>query len=146
MTERPPEVRRALADHLSRLRHDLGKYVSLQVRWLGEDPDPAALREALEADLLGTRRGPSGTVDALAVWAEFRPALVGEAPLPDGPLVDLRGDPDLARLDAGMAEIARVVAALRADDLDADGVRRGARAAAEVAEACRALWTRARGG
>ena len=141
-----PEAREALAAHLSRLRHDLGKYVSLQVRWLGDDADPASLREALAADLLATRRGPSGTVDALALWAEFRPALFGEAPLPDGPTVDLTGDADLARLDAGMAEIALAIAGLRAGDLDAEGVRRGAGAAARVAEACRALWARARGG
>lgn len=126
---------KALSEPLARLRHDLGRYVSLQVRWLGDDPDPDALREALAADLLQTRRGPSGAVDALAVWGELRPALA-----------ELAGDPDFARIEVGMAGVARAIDGLRAGDLDRDGVRRGAAAAAEVADACRALWARARGG
>lgn len=144
-SEPDPAARRALADHLSRLRHDLGRYVGLQVAWLGPEPAPEALREALAADLLATRRGPSGTVDAGTVWRELRPGLVGDAPLDHGGTVDLRGDPDLERLDAAMREVVAVAEALRADRADEAALRRGADAARAAAEACRALWTRHRG-
>lgn len=140
-----PETLADLVAHLARVRHDLGRYVVFQQRWLAPDADAAERREALASDLLATRRGPDGSVDAVAVWAELRRALVGEASLVGGGRVDLSGDPDLASLDAAMREIEALIPALRAGVDDA-GVERGSLAAASVSRACDALWRRWRTG
>ncbi len=140
----PGELRRDVAEHLQRLRHDLGKYVSLQVRFLGEGAAPEARREALAADLLQTRRSPDGAVDAYTLWAERRPVLVGEAPLPGGDFVDLRQDVDLQRLDGAMAHIRTVIGALRAGAVDDAQLDEAIEAARQVTEACRSLAARAR--
>lgn len=139
-----PDTRTDLVAHLARVRHDLGRYVVFQQRWVAENAGETERRDALTADLLATRRGPEGTVDAAALWADLRRPLVGEVPLIGGARVDLTGDPDLSRLDVAMVAVAGVIAALRgggAVDLDA-----GARAAAEVAAACDAMWRRWRAG
>jgi hypothetical protein len=143
-TELDAATRTDLVAHLARVRHDLGRYVALQQRWLGDDATAEARAEALAADLLATRRGPEGTTDAVTVWADLRPPLVGEAPLPGGAMVDLTGDADLERLDAAMRDVARAIEGLRA--ADASVVERGAAAAVEVAAACDALWRRWRTG
>jgi hypothetical protein len=135
-----PAARTALVEHLAVLRHDLGKYVSLQVRW--SDGDPAMLREALTADLLETRRGPSGTSDAAEIWDGLVPELRGERPLSSGDVVDLRGWDTFDRLVAAMDVVRATIAALRTE-VDDDGLRRGAEAAGSVAELCRELWRRA---
>lgn len=54
------------------VRHDLGKYVHLEARWLGEDSSAADFREALRVDLLRTRRGPTGDVDCQELWRRLR--------------------------------------------------------------------------
>lgn len=69
----------SVADSANRARHDLGKYVCFQVRWLPEDADDDALRGALKDDLLRTRRGPAGEESAAQVWAGFRAELLGVA-------------------------------------------------------------------
>ena len=69
----------SVADSASRARHDLGKYVCFQVRWLPEDAGDDALRGALKDDLLRTRRGPDGVATAAEVWSGFR-AELAEAP------------------------------------------------------------------
>ncbi|HHO52899.1 MAG TPA: hypothetical protein ENK18_19000 [Deltaproteobacteria bacterium] len=142
----PFGARGPLLDHLSRLRHDLGKYVSLQVRWLGASPPPEALRQAMMADLLETHRGPGGGIDAPTVWAGLRPALVGEVPLDDTITVDLSGDVDFERLDDAMARISGVVRDLRGGVDGPQTVATGIEAARTVSDACRALWSRLRGG
>jgi len=136
--------RRALAEHLGRLRHDLGKYISLQTRWAGPDASAAVLLAAVRADLLHTRRGPAGVVDAPTVWVEFRVHLVGQAPLSDGAWVDLTSDGDFGRLDAAMVEVTAVVCELRRGAGDTALVGRGVDAARVVAQSCRALHRRAR--
>ncbi len=141
----PEDVQRALGDHLSRLRHDLGKYVHLQVRWLGPGASPEALREALAADLLETRRGPAGVVDAVALWHALRPPLIGAAPLEGGAIVDLSGDADVEAITHAMAQIARVIEALRRGSDDPETVDAGIAAARAVTAACRSLWSRIRG-
>lgn len=134
----------ALGSHVARLRHDLGKYVSMQVRWLGEGASPEALRDAVMADLLTTRRGPRGVQTALAVWAEFRPALLGEQELVEGVHVDLSEDSDVRQLVHHMAIIAEVSAGLQTGLADGGTIGRGAEAARNVAEACRSLGRRVR--
>lgn len=142
----PLAARSALVAHVARLKHDLGKYVALRQRWLGAAAPLDERRAALADDLLSTRRGPEGTLDALSVWGEFRPALVGEAELPGGHRVDLTGDPDMDALDAGMVALADVVVALRAGDRSEDLVVRGSEASLVVSERCRALDKRLRAG
>ncbi|MFT5585309.1 MAG: hypothetical protein ACI9VR_002897 [Cognaticolwellia sp.] len=58
-------------------RHDLGKYICINQRWLGEQSALSERIEALQADLLRTQSGPGGTVDAFALWARLRPPLEG---------------------------------------------------------------------
>lgn len=129
----------ALTEHVSRLKHDLGKYIAMQQRWLPEDAGPVARREALTTDLLHTRRGTSGTVDALTVWREFRPALVGAADLPGGIRVDLSEHPLLRALDTHMAMIAEVTLVLRDNAATEAEVETGRTAALAVSDTCREL-------
>lgn len=142
----PPSARRALVAHVARMKHDLGKYVALRQRWLGADAPLHERLEALVDDLLATRRGPSGTLDALSVWGEFRPGLLGEAPLEEGCRVDLSADPDVRAIDAAMAELSRVLPALRAGEVGEALIDRAGAAAREVADRCRALDRRLRAG
>ena len=135
-----PPTRAALVERLGDLRHDLGKYVSMQLRWSADDP--ASLREALLADLLATRRGASGVADAAEVWEGYAPELRGERALSTGDRVDLRGCAEFDRLAAEMDEIRRAIGALRSDG--ALDLGRAAEAARAVTETCRALWQRAR--
>jgi hypothetical protein len=129
------ELQRALRDHAGRIKHDLGKYVAFQVRWLQEDAEPAAMREALCADLLATRRGPEGSVDALTLWSSFRQELVGGALLEGAFEVDLSEDPAFRDLDAAVSALEPFVAALRAgESVDVSAARAAALA---VAEACK---------
>ncbi|MBX2803062.1 MAG: hypothetical protein KTR31_35600 [Myxococcales bacterium] len=144
VSDLPSEALHALGRHLARLRHDLGKYVSLQVRWIGADPEPADLREAVSQDLLATRRGPQGVTDAATLWAELRGPLTGGQPLVDGVWVDLSTSREVQAIDHAMVTIARVVGALRegvAQDVD---VRAAAEGAVVVSGACRDLATRIR--
>lgn len=67
----------ALLEAAQDARHDLGKYICMNQRWLGESCAPAERLEALQADLLRTQSGPSGAVDAFTLWARLRPRLEG---------------------------------------------------------------------
>ncbi len=136
--------RRALFDHVSRLKHDLGKYVSLRVRWLSDDAGAAERRDALTSDLLATRHGPDGVQGAVSVWDGFRPALVGQGDLDGGLRVDLSDDPEVVRLDRAMAIVSRVAGALDAVADTAGDLAEGEAAAREVADACRTLYRRVR--
>jgi len=139
----PESDHRALLEYVSRLKHDLGKYVRFQSRWLPEDADLQTRREALAADLLHTRRGPDGSVDAIAVWAEFAPGLSGGSEV-GGCRFDLRDDPDVEAIFKGMQALGPVIEGLRGAQVDAVLVAEGERAAKSVAEAIRALVDRVR--
>lgn len=142
----PPAARRVLVAHVARMKHDLGKYVALRQRWLGPDAPLEERLAALVDDLLATRRGPDGTLDALSVWGEFHPGLYGQAPLEEGCVVDLSSDPDVRAIDGAMAELARALPALREGVADEGLVDRACAAAREVAARCRALDRRLRAG
>lgn len=88
------------------------------------------------ADLLSTRRGPDGTLDALAVWSGFRAGLVGDKPLEPGLVADVRGDPRFDELDRAMDDLAGHIHALRTGSCDLSAARL---AALRVADACRDL-------
>lgn len=137
--------REALLELIARLKHDLGKYIAFQIRWV-EDSDPfAERRRALEADLLETRRGPSGTVDAFEVWQEFRPFLFGQVPVPGRSIAtDLSQEAEIMTISNAMRVISDVIDVLRDGTVSERDVRRGSAAALEVSEACRTLLRRMR--
>ncbi len=119
-----------LDEALAAARHDLGKYVHFEARWIAEDADATSVREALRADLLRTRRGPRGEHGVGKVWADAR-AEIALAMACDGrPL-------DLADIDRRVVELA--AAAERLDDLSLPELRDVAALARSLAEAIRAL-------
>ncbi len=141
-----PAQRTAVLEHASRLKHDLGKYIAFQTRWLGPDASALDRQQALEADLLATRRGPEGTVSAVEVWQQARGGLFGTDALRDGLTVDLSDDAIVAHLDAQMAQVAGVVRALQQGPPDEDTVQRGCELALAVADSCKQLVLAARNG
>ena len=118
-----------------RLRHDLGKYVTMAARWLPDDPAEAELRAALRDDLLHTARGPSGDRAAAEVWAGLRGEWEGAPPGLAARVREL--DERVARLDAG---------ARRLDELRLPELRELAAEAAGVSALCRELVAAAREG
>lgn len=131
-------TRVALAEHLDRVRHDLGRYVAFVVRGLDDGASPAERAEALRSDLLATRRSPSGVIDAPSLWAELRRPLVGEAALFGGLSVDLSGSAELSAVDDAMRAVAAACLALRGAPTE-DEVERGIAAAYATSDAVRAL-------
>ncbi len=67
----------SLSEATARAKHDLGKYVAFQLRWLAPDASDGELLEALRADVLNTRRGPAGRESAVELWSRLRPTLAG---------------------------------------------------------------------
>ncbi len=110
------------SEAVARIRHDLGKYVALQQRWLPPGATDAERRAAIVADVLETRRSPRSTDDAVAVWAGLAE--------------------ERAILEEEVAEISGLVAAL---DALIPGLRAGrdvdeaGRIALAISEACRRL-------
>lgn len=123
----PLDQLEALADRLADVRHDLGKYIRFETRFVEDGGDVDALRAALKADLLATRRRGDQLEPASRVWARLRPG-------------ELEADPDVSAIDAAMARLA-------AADLDGaePALREAAALAREVSDATRRLHTRARG-
>lgn len=121
-----PDALDGLMDRLSDLRHDLGKYIRFETRFVEQGADLEALRAALRADLLATRKRGAEIESAASVWARMRPA-------------ELEGDPDIMAIDAAMQGLAEL-------DLDGPeaGLRRASMLSAEVAEATRRLLARGR--
>lgn len=111
-----------LREAADRVRHDLGKYVHLEARWLGEDANEVELREALLNDLTRTRRDPSGDEGCEAVWARLRPYVVSL---------------DTAEIDAIVIRLGS--AARKLDELDHHLLRAVAEDARLLADACRRL-------
>lgn len=111
----------SLREAAARARHDLGKYVAMQVRWVGVDGPPIELREALRSDLLRTRGGEG----VAAVWASLR------APL---------AECGVERIDALVGQLA--AAAVSLEKMDETTLRDTARAALAVGEELRALASR----
>ncbi len=138
-----PDAGRAVVDHVGRIKHDLGKYVALQARWLGEEATLDQRRAAVRQDLLTTRRGPGGTRDAVSLWGQLRGPLVGEEPLDGGAVVDLSDDPGVRAVDASMTQIEALVPLLT-EQAPADIVDSARQAAFACGEAVRDLNHRAR--
>ena len=114
---------------VARVRHDLGKYVTLEAAWVPDDAAPEVLAASLRQDLLATRRGPAGTSSAVEVWAELRAAL--------GPLAEA---PEARQIDAAMETVAAHLPALSAPVPDPEALRRLAASAEAVRRSCYAWW------
>lgn len=115
------------AEATQRARHDLGKYICFEARWLPDHADAAALRQALAQDLLKTRAGPSGTTDAITLWAQLKPTLPPA---------------EIGEIDGWMQQLDQ--AARHLDTLDTPALWQTAALARKVAEALRALALRFR--
>jgi hypothetical protein len=114
-------------------KHDLGKYVAFQIRWLPPDAPAAELLEALRADVLQTRRGPDGAEAAHALWRRLRPGLD-----------PLGADPDLLAVDRAVAALEAAAPGLAAGALDGEALAAVADEARAVARHLAALFKRLR--
>lgn len=90
-------------DAAATARHDLGRAIALNLRWLPAAASDAELLDALRDDLLRTRTSRAGVEDAPTLWARLRPALA-----------ELGSDPDLQSVDSAMLTIADLAEKLRA--------------------------------
>ena len=117
-----------LCEELADLRHDLGKYITFEARFIGLDADTEALRQALRADILQTYKRGDHIESAWQLWERLRPAALS------------RDDPDVLRIEAALGALKQ----LSIDDAERDALLSGAAQASAVAEACRALLSRAR--
>ncbi len=139
-----PEASAALRTGLRRLRHDLGKSMSLQLRFAGPGASEAELVEALAQDVIHTRRSPQGSVSARVLFEAARPWLVGEADVPGarGIRVDLSDDEAFRALADAVSELARHEAEIWRGALRGATLERLVAAAHAGTRACRALVDR----
>ena len=103
--------RASIIESIAALKHDLGKYSSwisanlADAAW--EGPVSDTLVEALESDLLRTRRLPGGEPEAVwEVWARLGRGLLGHAEL----------EPELGAVAAAVGALQAAEAPLRAGD------------------------------
>ncbi|MCP4804464.1 MAG: hypothetical protein GY913_20725 [Proteobacteria bacterium] len=106
-------------------RHDVGKYIAFQLRWLPDDAPADELLEALRSDVLRTRRGPSGVESAPQVWARVREPLSS---------LDLHG------IDTPMAELEAALGGLEDGTLQLSELRVLRARAIEVSDALGVLF------
>lgn len=129
MPESNDAAAQALLQAAARAKHDLGKYVAFQLRWLPPDAPAGELLEALRADVLATRSGPSGTQTAAQVWADVRPALQGQ---------------DVAEIDGWVAQLHAAEAGLRDGTLAHAELRALADTCVQISRGLSALHKRLR--
>lgn len=120
----PAGLRASLAAALGDLRHDLGKYITFETRFVEDRSDLGLLREALRLDLNETHRRGDTVQPAWEIWARLRPA-------------PLEHCPEVEQIDGLLARLAEV-------DLDdpATNLASVAADAASVARLIRQLATR----
>ncbi|MEL6348992.1 MAG: hypothetical protein AAFV53_38160 [Myxococcota bacterium] len=120
------EALEALVEALADLRHDLGKYVTFEVRFVGRDVDDESLRRALIADITRTRQRGAHQESAWQLWARMRPGVIGD-------------DADVTEIDAAMVRL-KAIDLATADRAQLD---QAADEAVRIAGACRSLLQRA---
>jgi len=119
-----PEALEELVEDLAELRHDLGKYITFETRFVGEAGSTDDLRGALRQDLLQTHRRRGEVETAWALWARLRPA-------------ELAAEPEVEAIDRALAELKQLdLSGPRDSLLHAVALARG------VSEATRALHRR----
>jgi hypothetical protein len=118
-----PSELEAQVERLATLRHDLGKYIAFEARFVGEDADTETLRAALRADLEATRRHGDEVEPAQSLWCRLRPQL---------------DEPEVGAIDVTMAALGEID--LAGPDVE---LRRAAGLAREVSVATRSLHKRA---
>ncbi len=128
-----PMPPKGLLDQVRRLKHDLGKYISLNTRWLPADARPQALREALRCDLLETRKADHRLENAWQIWERLGlPLLEAGTIAGDESVARWQSllEPELARVATHMESIRQLIPLL---DMASPGqLRRGAQAAIAV--------------
>jgi hypothetical protein len=134
-----------LVEWALRLRHDLGKYISMQQRWLAPDATISERKDALLADILETRRSSEGVVDAFQIWSEFWALFSGASSLSDGTVLDLSEDRDLQQVASNLEVLAGVMQALSAERIEPQLVEEGEEAARAISGACRSFSRRIQG-
>jgi len=138
-------TQQATLELLNGLKHDLGKYVAFQIRWLDAESPREQRLEALRSDLLATQRGPEGTRDANTIWRGFRAVLVGELPTVAGERLDCFGKPWFLELDGAMKRVEKWIQRLESGTLRDDEVDQAIRDAMAASEACRSAFRQVRG-
>jgi len=137
-----PAEARALAEIAARVRHDLGRYLALQCRWLSTGSSLEERRAALTDDLLATARGPAGSRDALQVAAPILEALEGVGGWPaDARPMDLRSVTEVEGLCLAIRALRPTLAAIRDGSLTDEQLDRAveqAIATSDAALACAA--------
>ena len=124
-----------LLDAAARAKHDLGKYIAFQTRWLPEGASHQEWTDALQADLVKTRRGPDGAESAVAIWERIR-----------GDFGPLGKDDDIAGVDHAMGTIRQFMPALERGTITPDNAQVLAQASREVAQRLAALHRRLKEG
>lgn len=124
-----------LVEAAAAAKHDLGKYVAFQARWLAPDASDADRLEALQADVLHTRRSAEGSEDAPSLWRRLRPGLAA-----------LEADADLVAVDQAISALTTHVPGLTAGTLAGEDLQHCATQARAVATHLAALHRRLRQG
>ena len=119
----------------TRAKHDLGKYIAFQSRWLPPDASAEEWLGALESDLLHTRKGPNGSEGAVELWRSLR-----------GEQVGLESDPDFRKVELAMERIAEQLEGLRTGALTIPQMMSLAEETKTVASHLSKLHKRLRGG
>jgi len=114
-------------------KHDLGKYIAFQSRWLPPTATNLDWHKALRADLLETRKGPKGTEGAVEIWQTL--CVHFES---------LKGDADIQAVHSAMARIQSQLSELEEGSLADEALEGLAQDAREVASHLSALHKRLR--
>lgn len=117
-----------------RAKHDLGKYIAFQVRWMPPDAGVEEWREGLVSDLLHTRRGPAGSEGAVSIWKRLRPSFEG-----------LQDMSEIVAVDEAIAQIVALLPALEAGELSQEDMKSLGETAKLIANRLAALHKRLRG-
>jgi hypothetical protein len=124
-----------LIESAAKAKHDLGKYIAFQSRWLPDDAGVEDWTQALRSDLMETRRGPDGSEGAVEIWARLKPDFA-----------TLQGDPDIHQIDGAMLRIGAGLPYLESGGLDLSALHTMAEDARCVATHLAALHRRLKEG
>ena len=124
LEEHSPEKAESLMLKIRAIRHDLGRYICFEQRFVENVEDVEELRMALRSDLLSTRKKGAEIDSCSVLWQELRPN-------------ELDADPDICAIDHAIEDI---------QTLDLNGpmeeLQRAQRLAECVRDACRRLMQR----